>query len=249
MKTYPTPRVHSFRVSVMTDAKLPRAGELVALVASHIPKFMDAGIRGFGWLLKDANNTSPAPGLPDKVTGFSGAFMVLNQGPEVVAPHMDALKAAVQENFPGQAAVDVSPVTSYDSWLAYYELRFDNTPTGTSNVLISRLLNREALEGDRTALAEALTKAIVSDGSLGFLMLGGKGVIDAAPRGGSNSVNPGWRRTYVHAGRSTSFPYRISPAASVEGRRGPPFADRKSSGEWSASPVQQDVGARGRADS
>ena len=35
---------------------------------------------------------------------------------------------------------------------------------------------------------------------MNFYLLGGKGVADAVPRGGSDAVNPAWRKAVVHAG-------------------------------------------------
>jgi hypothetical protein len=65
------------------------------------------------------------------------------------------------------------------------------------------LLDEATLSGNQTALKEAL-KGYIGEGltaSGTLYLLGGKGVWDAQPRGGSDAVNPAWRKALGHFGK------------------------------------------------
>lgn len=65
-------------------------------------------------------------------------------------------------------------------------------------VVGSWLLPAETLTDD--ALRPALVQFLGQDGGR-LYMVSGKGVWDAVPRGGSDAVNPAWRKALVHAGK------------------------------------------------
>jgi hypothetical protein len=162
---------------------------------------MDKGVRGYGWLAMNATNPTPgAPGMPDRWAGIAGAMTVFDERPEAVQDILGPLNDTVQERFYGTAVVLALEVQSYDSWLEYYDVHFDNGTTGGGAHMVSRLLDEESLTSDPEALKKALTAATGASERemIDFYLLGGKGVHNAKPRGGSNSVNPGWRKAYIH---------------------------------------------------
>ena len=57
--------------------------------------------------------------------------------------------------------------------------------------------------GEISALKEAIQAATEPNGMIDFYLLGGKGVRDAKPRGGSSAVNPGWRKALIHSRASS----------------------------------------------
>lgn len=74
----------------------------------------------------------------------------------------------------------------------------DSDGAGVDKVVGSRLLPAETLTDDdfRDALIE-----FVGDSGARLYMVSGKGVWDAKPRGGSDAVNPAWRKSSIHAGK------------------------------------------------
>lgn len=151
----------------------------------------------------NGTNPVPAPGLPDRWSGLSGVLSLLNKGPEAVQEILDPLNNTILERFNGTAFLQTLPVESYDSWLDYYDVNFDNGTAGGGALLVSRLLDEEALTGDHEALKGALQATTEASEIIHFYLLGGKGIHEAKPRGGSNAVNPGWRKAYVHTRKST----------------------------------------------
>lgn len=151
----------------------------------------------------NATNPNPGtPGMPDRWSGIAGAMTVLDERPESVQDILGPLNDTVQERFYGTAVVLALEVQSYGSWLEYFDVHFDNGTTGGGAHMVSRLLDEESLTRDPKALKEALAAATGSSGMIDFYLLAGKGVHDAKPRGGSNSVNPGWRKAYIHTRES-----------------------------------------------
>jgi hypothetical protein len=109
--------------------------------------------------------------------------------------------ANISATYPNEFLISVSNVmehpTFYDWW------RANNGPyyAGIELVVGSRLLSADALH-DVAALETAVKGVLPSDvGGVGmnFYLLGGKGIADAVPRGGSDAVNPAWRKALVHA--------------------------------------------------
>lgn len=204
MKAYPTPKVQRFMFMAATVPESPLAADFVTFIVGHVPKLMAAGLRGYNWLAM--NGTSPiSPG--QRWSGLAGVMTLLNKGPEVVQEIMGALNDTVLERFNGTAFVQTMPVQSYDSWLDYYEVNFDNNTSGGSAIMVSRLLDEEALAGNHEPLKKALQAATEGTEMIDFYLLGGKGVHNAKPRGGSNAVNPGWRKAYVHTRKFTGRAY------------------------------------------
>jgi len=106
------------------------------------------------------------------------------------------------------------PGVSITNTTKYYTTRYaaaldshDVSSAGDDLVLGSRLLDAATLNGNQTALKAAL-KAFAGTGTgsaAGPFLLGGRGVWDAVPRGGSNAVNPAWRKALAHVATQLSW--------------------------------------------
>ena len=117
---------------------------------------------------------------------------------------LNPLLDTVTDEYPNQFSVSLSNITEwnsfYDWWINTRSLEY----AGIELVVASRLLGAEALhniEALETALKGLLPVSEVGT-SINFYLLGGKGITNAVPRGGSDSVNPAWRKAIVHAGTS-----------------------------------------------
>ena len=110
--------------------------------------------------------------------------------------------ANISTTYPDQFVFSVSNVTTYTTFYDWW-LHFNGPDNaGTELVIGSRLIGADALR-DTNAVETALKGVLPSDigtAGLSFYLLGGKGVADAVPRGGSDAVNPAWRKALVHCG-------------------------------------------------
>jgi len=111
-----------------------------------------------------------------------------------------AIDKVLQESiapYPGQFFSSITTQTYSDFW-DFYSGNNGPLDGGHDQVLGSRLLDGKALT-NRTAMKEAL-KIVTADGDIfSVYLVGGKNVMDAKPRGGSNAVNSAWRKAYVHS--------------------------------------------------
>ena len=93
------------------------------------------------------------------------------------------------------SAFTLSPYPTFKSW---FDLFYDQSPTGYDQYVGSRLLDEKALTiPDSADVGQAFK---LSEGSA--YLVAGKGVHNANPRGGSTSVTPTWRKAVVHAGKA-----------------------------------------------
>lgn len=138
--------------------------------------------------------------------GFSGIFLLPSMSPANSSTSLQAaltpLIEKINTTWPGLFQIYTTPVTYptfYDWWVN------NNGPNdaGYELVIGSRLLDAEALSGNLTALKTVLKTAIPpGEGQAATLnFVSGKGVWHAEPRGGSNSVNPAWRKAIVHTSK------------------------------------------------
>jgi hypothetical protein len=96
---------------------------------------------------------------------------------------------------------------SYPSFYSWWALSNGPDNAGADIMVGSRLLDTEALTGNLAALKTALKGAIAPgfglSGQANFVS--GEGVWNAKPRGGSDAVNPAWRKALVHFGKNSQY--------------------------------------------
>jgi hypothetical protein len=133
--------------------------------------------------------------------GFQGNFMLSVLSSENTTESLTAaitpLIEYVNTTWPGQFEISTN-ITIYAQFYDWWVVSAGPKYAGLEIVLGSRLLDAEALS-DAGQVKTALQKAIPDQGTISPYLLGGPGVWDAVPRGGSDAVNPAWRSTLVHA--------------------------------------------------
>jgi hypothetical protein len=92
--------------------------------------------------------------------------------------------------------------TLYKDFYSYYAVNNGPLNAGFDIVLGSRLLDEETLTKNLTAVIEAFKTTTPPGSTTDVYLVGGKGVQNAVPRGGSNAVNPAWRKALAHTGQS-----------------------------------------------
>jgi hypothetical protein len=146
----------------------------------------------------------------DGVTYYGGAqgeflLPVLSPGDttESLSAPINTLLDNNTTTYPGQFVTQ----TNVQAYASYYDWWLPNngpTGAGIDSMVGSRLLGKTALTGNLVALQAALKVFSGAGGGQAILVGGGK-VNSGVPRGGSNSVNPAWRKTILHCSRLKSL--------------------------------------------
>ncbi|KAJ3476435.1 hypothetical protein NLG97_g9130 [Lecanicillium saksenae] len=198
VKTVPTPKMTVATFLAFTVPGSPILADLLGYVGSQTPTLMDGGMSGYNLVNRNFSNPAPGSGLPDYLAGFQGRLVVLDEpnGNDTIANLLKPLNDTINQRWPGKAGFFYSNA-EYKSFLDFFSVNFDDEAVGDNKYLISRLLNKEAFN-DPKALGEALLSGTGPGGFSTFFLVGGKGVMEAKPIGGSNAVNSHWRTAYVH---------------------------------------------------
>lgn len=170
--------------------------DMAGYILSQYPYLDSKGLSGYAIF----TDNFTYPGFTESGAGFAGSFIITNTQDiqdmvDIWAPILDH----VNKTWPGVSiGLGPAPYPTFQDW---FNINFDKYTAGYDGWLGSHLLDAPALTENTTAVSEAFK--VLGD-SQAFLVAG-QGVRDAKPRGGSNSVNPSWRRTIAHASK---LPYR-----------------------------------------
>jgi hypothetical protein len=174
--------------------------DMTANILSRSPTLDDLGIMAYFFIAK---NLTGQYGITSPVDGFLGTFMLPVLHPENTTEVLNAtvwnILNEVTAGSPVPFTTIVLPDLYPDFW-AWYSINNGPLVAGYDQYAGSRLLDRKALTQNLTALATAFRTATAYGTTTIAYMVGGHGVMNAKPRGGSNAVNSAWRTTYVHAG-------------------------------------------------
>ncbi|VUC22524.1 unnamed protein product [Clonostachys rosea] len=220
LKTFPTRRVLSSDMAlVIEDLDAPYLWDVVALFMTELPRFVDAGLCGIfssSLVSPDGQYEGAVEGgsslLPPSALGFVGQMIAhLDEGDagevksHAAAASLAAFNETLKSRWPeavaaGDLALRVESKT-FPSWYEWWDAIADGQQiAGFSALTGSWLLGKEDLDkADPEVVKEAL-RSVSAQAHIGLMphMVGGKGVMEAVPRGGSNSVNPAWRKAYNH---------------------------------------------------
>jgi hypothetical protein len=173
---------------------------------SQFPALNDQGVAGYNNIAP--NITIPELNITTPINGFSGLFLLPLVHPSNTT---DSFAAAIND-FVSKAtvgypqAVSLVTFTTYQNFFDYYKDGNGPLSGGDDVMLGSRLLDGKALTSNITALKQAIKLATPSAQITQANLVGGKNVWNAKPRGGSNAVNPAWRKAYVHASMHIVLP-------------------------------------------
>lgn len=196
MKTHSSPKITSYEWAVFTDAKAPFLLDMIGYVASESPRIIEAGVSGYSVISLSQPNPDPIPGVPTHVGGYFGTLLLQdNNNPAALEKIFKPINDALQSRWKGKAFIFASP-KQYDSFLAWFSENYDKDPADTNAYLVSRLLDKQAFS-DPAALGKTLAVSSKPTGSVLFFFIAGKGTHEAKPAGGSNGLNPAWRRAYI----------------------------------------------------
>jgi hypothetical protein len=142
------------------------------------------------------------------VNGFGGVFMLPILHPFNSSESLTAAITGLINNatapYPFQFITSITPAL-YPDFYSWYLPSNGPRNAGLDVSLGSRLLDVEALTQNTTAVKEAYKIASPPGSVVPVFMVSGNGVWNAVPRGGSNAVNPAWRKAVVHSGKYISL--------------------------------------------
>lgn len=194
IKTIPSPEVVTLTFQLTAAAGNPNAFDAITYMVSQFPKLGDAGVSGYPIIFNSVGNTSDNG--RSLVSGLIARVIMLTRDQNAILGQVQPLFAHINATWPGFSFY--TSTTYHRSFGAWFEDNYDPSPVGYGSVMSSRLLDGPALAANATATKAALQR-FSAGGQATVYIVSGKGVWTAQPRGGSTAVNPGWRRTYVHA--------------------------------------------------
>jgi hypothetical protein len=175
--------------------------DIITHLVSQVPSMMDAGLSGYTYVARNMPKPVPIPGLPDTIDGMFGSCMLQDDNIKDIDRIFSPLNDTLKKKWPGEVGLYTN-VAPFDSFLDWFDVNYDQQTAGNSSYLVSRLLDKKTLTSTSPKLTEALMAPIPYTSGFSVFMVGGKGVINAKPRGGGNAVNSAWRDAYVHSCKS-----------------------------------------------
>jgi hypothetical protein len=143
------------------------------------------------------------PMYPVAADTYYATYYASWHGVSNISEIFDPIITHINETWGSSIIAFVNTTTSYPNRYQTSLADHDTSLAGSDSVLGSRLIDEATLLGNQTALKEAL-KGYISEGLTAagtVYLLGGKVVWDAQPRGGSDTVNPAWRKALGHFGK------------------------------------------------
>jgi len=160
---------------------------------SKYPSLSASKVSSYTYLYANATSDSW-----EAIASFQGVFALPDaSSADTLAELWAPIWAYINETYPNQTETKVVS-TLFPNLYALYEAYADPSTAGVDKVVGSWLLPPETLT-ENEGLGDAL-RTFMGDSGARLYMVAGEGVWDAVPRGGSNAVNPGWRKALVHAG-------------------------------------------------
>ena len=202
-KAFPETPFYMTLVEFGTPAGGEAFWDVITTILSKLPSLSDQGISGYPQIA--AGIVYPGLNITTLIDGFNAPFLLPGLHPSNTSTSLETtitelINVAVAP-YPGQFLVNITSFSFPDFW-TWYQLTNGPKTAGIDEMIGSRLIDKKALTGNLTALREAFKTATPPGSATSAYLVSGKGVFDAKPRGGSNAVNPAWRKAYVHSGVS-----------------------------------------------
>ena len=168
----------------------------MAYLLAQFPALSESNVAAYTYLYP---NTSAA-GLGGDVASFEAVFALYDPASaSTLEKLLEPFLRHVNETYSKDTTTKASSMV-FPNFYAMFSEYADDGGAGVDKVVGSRLLPPETLKED--AFSGALIKFLGSAGGR-LYMVSGKGVWDAKPRGGNTAINPAWRKTLIHAGKSS----------------------------------------------
>jgi hypothetical protein len=173
----------------------------MASIFSQFPGLSDQGITAYTFVYPNTTYE----GI--RIGAFEGIFSIPQLSKQNTTTSLKAALSPIFEyintTYPGHFQFSLGAV-EYPSFYDWWKVSNGPNNAGADLLVGSRLLSRKALAGNWPRLKEALIAATPPGTGSQLYLVGGKGVKDVVPRGGSDAVLPAWRDSLVHMGSYSS---------------------------------------------
>jgi hypothetical protein len=186
----------------------------MAYLLSQFPSLSDLGISSITSFAPNTTSNGAQIGV------CSASFYLPSLSPSNSSASLSAalvpIVAHLNATYPNQFVFSLN-TTAWPSFYAWWSVSNGPNDAGYDLLFGSRLLDKQALTANVTALKDAIRGATAPGLGSGALLVSGKGVRDVVPRGGSDAVLPAWRTSLVHYSKSFHYPPPLPSSP-------PPFA-------------------------
>jgi hypothetical protein len=180
----------------------PGSSAFWSAIASVLSQFSSLDAQGIsGYTFVNPNFTSADLNITSPVDAFYGVFNLpllhTENSTASLATALNDVFSTATAPYPGSFVKSVMPKL-WDDFYSWYAVNNGPLNAGFDAVVGSRLLSADSLTDNQTAVIEAFKAATPRGSSTEVNLVAGHGVRNAQPRGGSNAVNPAWRKALVH---------------------------------------------------
>lgn len=193
-KVFPDKPTSAYVVDIGALADSEDWWDAMAFLFTQLPRLSDAGMAGYTYLLP--NTTACDIGVPCSL--FYAAFLIQDAEPGTMPKLFAPIIEKINSSWPGTVEF-IGNEQAYPNFYSWWYPNRDTTAYGNDLMLGSRLLDGESLSRPADEIKQMLKATIPPRGSANVNMVAGKGVW--AENGGSNAVNPAWRKAYLHFGK------------------------------------------------
>lgn len=202
VRTVPSTPIAVFDLSIEAESKSTVYWDIVAYLVAQFPVLADSNVAAFTYLYPNASDA----GLGSNASFFEAIFVVYDPPSrstleDLLAPYVQH----VNKTYSGRMTLKAEPRT-FPDFFNLFEKYADDTGAGVDKVVGSRLLPPEILKEESFSTALA---TFAGEAGARLYMVAGKGVWNAVPRGGSNAVNPAWRKALIHAGKPVQISVKV----------------------------------------
>ncbi|PMB63643.1 putative FAD-linked oxidoreductase [Beauveria bassiana] len=197
-KTVPTPKITASTFTFFINPDDPQALNVTSFFVSKLPNMVEQAANGYLTSLhKSPHPLKPNPAGPF-FTGILGSMVLVDsEDQEKLENMLQDVEEEAKGKFPA-VELKILQTTVYDSLLQYLTAfsRFLPNNAGSNMHIDSKLVSADMLRNEE--VVHEVNKRAVSRGpfsTMGMLVVGGKGLRDAQPVGGSNAVHPSWKKT------------------------------------------------------
>lgn len=200
VRTIPATPLAVYNFNLQAEPNSTVYWEILAYFLAQFPALSAANVSAYTYVYPNTTNTTQVEG-GNRVSSFEAVLAL----PEPAsASELEDLWAPfwahINETYPDQTVTWATSMVFPNLYSMYLKYADDSNSAGVDKVVGSWLLPAETLTDD--ALNNALIKFLGESGGR-LYMVSGNGVWNADPRGGSNAVNPAWRKALIHAGKLT----------------------------------------------
>jgi hypothetical protein len=206
--THPTPNITTLELGIYTlNTSSTSVFPSIAYLVSQFPSLGDQGVSGYSFFTPGSSDLlgSPVP--------IAGIILLMSlqdaKSPDTMMQIWAPIISHIKTTWPDLTWFNTT--AQFPSYFGWFETFYDKFTAGKDEYIGSRLLDRAALTANVSALQDTLERMATGSIAAAYLV-GGKGVQNAKPRGGSNAVVPAWRKAYVHASKLNPItPASVAP--------------------------------------